>query len=71
MGMLHAFALEATRMKAMEILATAQFAQEENRADIDKIRNSANEFISELEKIPFTSENIEILAHRGFTKHPI
>ena len=40
MGMLHSFALEATRMKAIEMIANAQCVQEEERIDIEAIKNS-------------------------------
>ncbi|GAA0815349.1 MULTISPECIES: hypothetical protein [Ralstonia] len=71
MGMLHSFALEATRMKAIEMIANAQCVQEEERIDIEAIKKTANEFLSELEKIPFTSRDIELLFYQGRSGGPI
>ncbi|WP_306715769.1 hypothetical protein [Burkholderia dolosa] len=70
MGILHAFALEAVRMKAIETIANAQChnseeSQEEGRVDIDSIKMSANEFFLELEKTQFTSKDVELLVYRG------
>lgn len=44
MGMLHSFALEATRMKAIEMIANAQCVQEEERIDIEAIKKQQMNF---------------------------
>jgi len=65
MCLLQKFALESVRMKALEIVAKAQYNPEYNQNDIEQIRESANEFLSEIEKVPFESQKIEILTYRG------
>ncbi|HDR9121840.1 TPA: hypothetical protein QDB15_005697 [Burkholderia vietnamiensis] len=70
MTLLHQFALESTRRKAIEIIANAQRYNDEDRGnedkmDIELIRKSANEFLAEIENAAFTSSDIEILIYRG------
>lgn len=70
MGMLHSFALEVMRMKATEMIADAQCVQEEERINIEAIKKTANKFLSESEKIPFTSRDIELLLYQGRSGGP-
>ena len=65
MGMLHAFVQESARMKAMEIIAKAQYNPENNQSDIENIRESANEFLTELNNVQFNSKTIEMTVYRG------
>lgn len=70
MTLLHQFALESTRRKAIEIIANAQRYNDEDRGnedkmDIELIRKSANEFLAEIESAEFTSSDIELLIYRG------
>lgn len=67
MGMLHAFVQESARMKAIEIIAKAQYNPENNQNDIETIRDSANEFLMEIKKVPFKSQIIELTAYRGYS----
>ena len=65
MCLLQNFALETVRLKALEIIAKAQYNPEYSQNDIEQIRESANEFLCEIEKVPFQSQKIEILTYRG------
>lgn len=65
MALLHQFICEAVRMKSLELLAKAQYSPENNSDDIEKYRASANEFIRNVENLPFESLSVDI----GFSGH--
>lgn len=70
MCMLHAYALEAVRMKAIEIIVSAEtYNNQEPDAgkwnDVDLIKRSAEEFLKNLDKTPFCSDTNMVSVYRG------
>lgn len=66
-GMLHAFIQESAKNKGIEIVAKAKYNMENNQRDIEEITNSVNEFLEELEKVPFKSNQIELISYHGLS----